>query len=81
MLQQLLIKNIALIDCAEINFTKGLNVLSGETGAGKSVIIESLNFALGAKADKTLIRNGESECFVQAVFDVSENLLVKEIFE
>ena len=81
MLQQLLIKNIALIDCAEINFTKGLNVLSGETGSGKSVIIESLNFALGAKADKTLIRNGENECFVQAVFDVSKNLLVKDIFE
>ena len=48
MLRKLIIKNIALIDSAEINFTDGLNVLSGETGAGKSVIMESLNFVLGA---------------------------------
>ena len=61
MLETLVIKNVALIECAEINFTKGLNVLSGETGAGKSVIIESLNFVLGAKADKTLIRRFQSE--------------------
>ena len=80
MLQKLLIKNIALIDCAEICFGKGLNVLSGETGAGKSVIIESLNFVLGAKADKTLIRSGQTECSVVAEFDVSENSAIKEVF-
>ena len=73
MLQKLTIQNVALIDRAEINFTDGLNVLSGETGAGKSVIIESLNFVLGAKADKTLIRSGESECFVKAEFYVTNN--------
>ena len=73
MLQKLTIQNVALIDRAEINFTDGLNVLSGETGAGKSVIIESLNFVLGAKADKTLIRSGESECFVKAEFYVADN--------
>ena len=71
MLQKLTINNVALIDCAEINFKDGLNVLSGETGAGKSVIIESLNFVLGAKADKSLIRSGESECFVKAEFLIS----------
>lgn len=80
MLQKLLIKNIALIDNAEINFTKGLNVLSGETGAGKSVIIESLNFVLGAKADKSLIRSGENECLVRAEFDVSNNAVISEVF-
>lgn len=81
MLQSLTIKNIALIDNVEINFTKGLNVLSGETGAGKSVIIESLNFVLGAKADKTLIRSGERECFVRAEFLVAGNLSVKDACE
>ena len=80
MLQKLLIKNIALIDCAEICFEKGLNVLSGETGAGKSVIIDSLNFVLGAKADKTLIRSGQTECSVVAEFDVGENLAIKEVY-
>ena len=80
MLQKLIIKNVALIDYVEINFAKGLNVLSGETGAGKSVIIESLNFVLGAKADKTLIRTGTAECFVQAVFDVANNLSIKNVF-
>ena len=67
-LQKLSIKNIALIDYAEIPFSNGLNVLSGETGAGKSVILESLNFVLGAKADKTMIRYGEKECIVSCVF-------------
>lgn len=80
MLQKLVIKNIALIDSAEINFTKGLNVLSGETGAGKSVIIESLNFVLGAKADKTLIRSGQTECRVDAEFDVASNSVIKDVF-
>ncbi len=81
MLQKLVVKNIALIDYAEINFDKGLNVLSGETGAGKSVILESLNFVLGAKADKTLIRSGENECFVKAEFDVSNNTLIEEVYK
>jgi len=80
MLQKLIIKNIALIDSAEISFSKGLNVLSGETGAGKSVIIESLNFVLGAKADKTLIRSGENECSVVAEFDVENNEIIKDIY-
>jgi len=81
MLQKLIIKNIALIDSAEINFTDGLNVLSGETGAGKSVIIESLNFVLGAKADRTLIRSGEAECSVRAEFDVSNNRYLLSIYD
>ncbi|MBQ7643287.1 MAG: DNA repair protein RecN [Clostridia bacterium] len=72
MLKSLEIKNIALIDRAIIEFGEGLNVLSGETGAGKSVILESLNFVLGAKADKSMIRHGESECSVTAVFDISD---------
>lgn len=81
MLSKLIIKNVALIDSAEIDFTDGLNVMSGETGSGKSVIIDSLNFVLGAKADKNFIRNGEDECFVSAEFDVSDNFDIKSVFE
>lgn len=80
MLQKLLIKNIALIDSAEICFTNGLNVLSGETGSGKSVIIESLNFVLGAKSDRTLIRSGEQECLVKAEFFVGDNKMIAQLY-
>lgn len=73
MLSKLTIKNVALIDSAEIEFCAGLNVLSGETGAGKSVILDSVNFVLGAKADKTMIRYGETECMVKAEFSVPED--------
>ncbi len=81
MLEKLIIKNVALIESAEIEFTEGLNVLSGETGSGKSVIIESLNFVLGAKADKTLIRNGERECSVSAVFGVNDNEYIYSVYK
>lgn len=73
MLEKLVIKNIALIEKAEINFDRGLNVLSGETGSGKSIILDSLNFALGSKADKTMIRYGAEEAVVTAEFSVDEN--------
>lgn len=72
MLAKLTIKNVALIESVEIEFQEGLNVLSGETGAGKSVILDSVNFVLGAKADRTMIRYGETECMVKAEFFVSE---------
>lgn len=72
MLSSLTIKNVALIDSAEIEFGEGLNVLSGETGAGKSVILDSVNFVLGAKADKSMIRYGEDECLVRATFLVEK---------
>lgn len=72
MLSKLSIKNVALIDNAEIIFSEGLNVLSGETGAGKSVILDSVNFVLGAKADRSMIRHGETECMVKAEFVLPE---------
>ena len=80
MLEKLVINNIALIDSAEIEFSEGLNVLSGETGSGKSVIIESLNFVLGAKADKSLIRSGEKECLVKAEFNVCGNEAIYNVY-
>ena len=81
MIKRLELKNIALIDHAIIEFEKGLNVLSGETGSGKSVIVDSINFVLGAKADKSMIRHGENECFASVVFDISQNATAKNTVE
>ena len=75
MLKTLYLKHIALVDEAEIAFSEGLNVLSGETGAGKSVILDSIDFVLGAKADKGMIRSGQSECSVRAEFTCEPELL------
>ena len=72
MLNRLYVKNIALIKEADIEFDSGLNVLSGETGSGKSIILDSINFVLGSKADKTMIRHGENEALVKAEFKVDE---------
>lgn len=79
MLYSLTVKNIALIKEVTLEFGKGLNVLSGETGAGKSIIIDSLDFVLGDRADKTLIRHGEKTATVQAVFGDSDNPEIIEI--
>lgn len=68
MIESLHIQNIALIEDLTLNLEKGLNILSGETGAGKSIIIDSLNFVLGERADKSLIRNGAERAEVSAVF-------------
>ncbi|MBQ8197630.1 MAG: DNA repair protein RecN [Clostridia bacterium] len=80
MLKKLVINSIAIIDHAEIEFSSGLNIMSGETGAGKSVILESLNFVLGSKADKSFIRSGENACSVTAIFDVENNLEIQSVF-
>lgn len=70
MLERLSIKNIALIESADITFGANLNILSGETGSGKSVILDSLNFVLGSKADKSMIRYGQAEASVRGEFSV-----------
>lgn len=76
MLSNISIKNIALIDSIDVSFSDGLNVLTGETGAGKSIIIDSLSFVLGKRADKSLIRYGEDTASVTAVFDnIGENTI------
>lgn len=73
MLESISIKNVALIKDLNIDFGEGLNILLGETGAGKSIIFDALNFVLGNKADKTLIRSGEEQMRVDAVFtDLSQ---------
>ncbi|NLL76790.1 MAG: DNA repair protein RecN [Clostridiales bacterium] len=68
MLVSLHVKNLALIDDEEVCFGEGLNILTGETGAGKSIIIGSVNLALGAKADKELIRTGADYALVEMLF-------------
>lgn len=72
MLFHLHVKNLALIDSADVEFKEGLNILTGETGAGKSVIIGSVNVALGAKASKDLIRQGCDSAYVELVFSVTD---------
>lgn len=81
MITSLKIKNIALISSIQINFAEGLNVLSGETGSGKTVIISAINFALGAKVDKSYIRNGEERCEAEVVFNLDGNDAVKKVLD
>ena len=68
MLLSLHVKNLALIEEEEVTFTDGLNILTGETGAGKSIIIGSINLALGGKADKSIIRTGAEYALIELVF-------------
>lgn len=79
MLQSLHVKNLVLIDEAEVDFGEGLNILTGETGAGKSIIIGSINLALGAKADKELIRSGAESALVELVFTVEQPQILAAI--
>lgn len=73
MLSYLHVKNIALIEDLEISFEEGLNILTGETGAGKSIFLGSINHVLGAKFKKDFIRRGAEEAFVECVFDLGRN--------
>lgn len=74
MLTHLSIKNIAVIDKAQIDFADGFNILTGETGAGKSIIINSLNILKGERAAKDLIRSGEQSARVDGIFSVSDEI-------
>ena len=81
MLSQLIITNFAIIGHLEIHFKAGLNVLSGETGAGKSIIINAVNLILGGRASADLIRTGEDEARVEALFVLPENSTVKGLLK
>ena len=72
MLLQLLIRNIALIDRIEISFGEGLHVLTGETGAGKSIVVDAVSLLLGGRADRELIRTGCDKAYAEGFFDVSD---------
>ena len=75
MLSLLHIENIAVIECADISFDKGFNVLTGETGAGKSIVIDAISAVLGERAYRDMIRTGTNKASVRAVFTEVPNLL------
>lgn len=81
MLEHLHIKNLALIKESEISFGEGLNILTGETGAGKSMVIDSLQFALGGRAGKDFLRHGEKQASVEALFAMQSEALQEKLEE
>jgi DNA repair protein RecN (Recombination protein N) len=81
MLKSLKIKNIAIVEDITVNFDTGLNIITGETGAGKSVITGSLNLILGMRADKSMIRTGETKCVVEASFRLDDNSPIFKILD
>lgn len=81
MLISLHVKNLALIEEAEVAFAPGLNILTGETGAGKSILMGSVNMALGQKADKDIIRRGTEYALVELIFKSEEPALLEKLKE
>lgn len=81
MLKQLRITNIILIEFIDITFGTGLNVLSGETGSGKSAIMNAFNLIIGAKADVGMIRRGSEKGIVEALFDIDQEPLIRHLLE
>ena len=81
MLVSLSIENVATIKTVEIDFDRGFTVLSGETGAGKSIIIDSVNLLTGEKSNRELIRTGENSASVRAIFTALSDKKIKEINE
>jgi DNA repair protein RecN (Recombination protein N) len=79
MLQNLSIKNYAIIDRLEIQFSKQLNIITGETGAGKSILLGALSMILGDRADSSVLRNKEEKCIIEASFDI-RSLGLEEFF-
>ena len=78
MLKQLFIKDMLIISRLELEFEQGLNVLTGETGAGKSILLDSLGFVLGWRGRADLVRKGAEQGEVLAIFDVSQNAPAKK---
>jgi DNA repair protein RecN (Recombination protein N) len=79
MLKELRIRNLAIIGDLSVSFGKGLNVLTGETGAGKSIIVDALGLALGYRAQTDMIRSGEKEASVQAYFELDDDVSLPDI--
>jgi len=79
MLRTLKIKNLALVDDVQVGFNEGLNVITGETGAGKSLLIGALRLLLGERADKSMIRSGENSCSVLAEFGLTDSSQVDAV--
>ncbi|MFO7871436.1 MAG: DNA repair protein RecN [Kiritimatiellia bacterium] len=81
MLASLRVRNFAIVEDAGVDFTDGLNVITGETGAGKSILVGALGLVLGERADKTMIRSGEDRCSVDAVFRLADPSAVNRLLD
>ena len=81
MLQSITIRKIALIDEVTIDFHNGFQALTGETGAGKSIVVDAVNLILGSRSDRGIIRSGCEKASVEAVFDVPENAEIRRFME
>lgn len=82
MLRELIIKNYAIIDHIHLTWGKGLNIVTGETGAGKSIIVGALGLAMGKRADTNLLKKNKDKCIVEAVFKlITHNNIIKDYFQ
>ena len=81
MLLEISIKNFAIIEAISLNFEKGMTVLTGETGAGKSIIIDAMNMMLGARATTDVIRHGAPKAEIEGLFSIENSLPLREIFD
>ena len=79
MLSELHVRNLALIEKADVEFGQGFNVLTGETGAGKSIIIGSVTIALGGKTPKDIIRKGAEYAYIELIFTVRDRAKVPPV--
>src|SRR5580658_1790189 len=79
MLVELRIRNFAIIEAAELEFASGLNILSGETGAGKTIILSALGLLLGGRASPDMIRSGEKEAVVEGLFGLEGEAPIAEL--
>lgn len=81
MLQKLHIHNYAIIDKLEINFAGGLNIITGETGAGKSIVMGALNLILGQRAESSILQQQNQKCVVEGIFTIKNNAAIKEFLQ
>ena len=81
MLLEISIKNFAIIESISLNFEQGMTVLTGETGAGKSIIIDAMNMMLGARATTEVIRHGAPKAEIEGLFSIENNRVLEEIFD
>ena len=81
MIQHISIRNFAIIENTEVDFEEGLNIITGETGSGKSIVIEAVSLALGSRADSSYVRNGADKAVIQLAgeLDGEEIVITREI--
>src|SRR5712691_6871503 len=80
-LLELVIENYAVVDRLSVRFHAGLNLLTGETGSGKSIVVDALGLLLGARASGEMVRTGETRARVAGIFDVREHAPVRRLLE